>query len=78
MLILFPSPAISWDCFTEFTLSRIMRFFPFTSFRARMTKSEGFAMILSDGNLFRTFAIVTSREMSLNASLPLRIRSETF
>jgi hypothetical protein len=43
-----------------------------------MTKSEEFAMTPCDGNLFRTFTIVETREKWLNASLPLRIRSETF
>jgi hypothetical protein len=67
------SVAISWDCFTEFTLSKIMRFFAepvlsrkkrfFASLRMtlgeglRMTKSEGFAMTPRDDNLFMTFTI---------------------
>jgi len=44
------SVAISRDCFTEFTLSKIMRFFA----SPRMTKSEGFAMTPHYGNLFMT------------------------
>jgi hypothetical protein len=46
--------AISRDCFTEFTLSKITRFFA----SLRMTRCEGFAMTPLDGNLFMTFNII--------------------
>jgi hypothetical protein len=54
------SVAISRDCFTEFTLSKIMRFFA----SPRMTKSEEFAMTPHYGNLFMTLTYSSNPELN--------------